>query len=60
MEQLQTEQSSPDLLKGLTDEQVREQQELGNVNELPDSEAMTVEEIIKKTYLRTSTIFSSA
>ena len=48
MEQLQTEQSSPDLLKGLTDEQVREQQELGNVNELPDSEAMTVEEIIKK------------
>jgi len=38
MEQLQTEQSSPDLLKGLTDEQVREQQELGNVNELPDSE----------------------
>lgn len=37
-----------EILRGLTDAQVQEQIDLGNVNELPDSEAMTTEEIIKK------------
>ena len=44
----QLEETNEILLRGLTDEQVQEQLELGNVNELPDSEAMTTGEIIRK------------
>lgn len=37
-----------EILRGLTDAQVQAQVELGNVNELPDSEGITTEEIIKR------------
>ena len=40
-----------DILRGLTDQQVLEQIEQGNVNEIPDSEAMTTKDIIKRNVL---------
>ena len=40
--------TNEDILRGLTDQQVLQQQDLGNINEFPDSEAMTTEEIIRK------------